>query len=200
LRRAIAAALALAIVLLVQDTPTNEIARTPTLDLAHLDVRPGDVVFISVPGAFWADLASKTSLPRFRHGHVGIAVTGGAAPDIVHASGNPVAENAVVVRVPLTVFAHEAQRIDVFRPRDGAAAVRAARAAAGFAARRLPFDAAFSLQSRDSLYCTELVWRALNEGYGRDTVPRKQSIGGREMILLSDLETSPLLAPAGTAR
>jgi hypothetical protein len=187
-------------VLLTQDGALTVPAEAPApaLVVRGLDLRPGDVVFISVPGAFWADLASRTSLPRYRHGHTGMIVRGGPAPQVVHASGNPVAADAVVVRVSLAEFTREAKRLDVFRPGDRAAAARAAREAESFAARRLSFDQEFSIDSRDSLYCTELIWRALSFGYGRDVIPQKHWVGGRAMIFMSDLETASVLARVET--
>lgn len=156
-------------------------------------LKPGDVVFFSAPDFFWARMASRWSLPRYRHGHVGMVVDAGGRLLIVHATGSPLATDAHVVAVPLNDFLADATRVDVFRLDDAAAAVRATEKAKAFAAARLPFDKAFSLESTDQLYCSELVWRALSAGYGRDIVPTKSRVAGNDAVLLSDLENAPQL-------
>ncbi|MDR3527942.1 MAG: YiiX/YebB-like N1pC/P60 family cysteine hydrolase [Rhizomicrobium sp.] len=190
-----------AAIVLFQDSRvgTGSLAPMAVIPVVH-DLRPGDVVFVTLPGAFWARLASRWSLPQYRHGHVGMVVTTGDDPFVVHASGNPAQTDAKVVRVRLKEFARGAQRLDVFRPNDAAAALRAAQAADEFALRAVKFDTEFSLESRDRLYCTELIWRALNSGYGRDTVPIKSHFAGREAVFLSDLETSQYLRLVETVR
>ncbi len=180
------------------DTPNQEaqaFASPPELNVAQLEgLRPGDVVFIAIPDAFWARMASEWSLPRYRHGHVGILVkTGMGTILVVHAGGNPSQEDARVVAVPLREFARGAARLDVFRPTNENAAPRAARIAKSFADARLRFDTKFSLATTKSLYCTELVWRSLSAGYGWDILPVKSRVAGYEAVLLSDLEIAPQL-------
>lgn len=159
-------------------------------DLGRLQA--GDVIFLSAPNALWARLASQWSLPRYRHGHVGMIVIGrDGQPMVVHAAGDPTRSRATVRAVSLAKFLEEAETAAVFRMKDQAAAPAAAAAAAGFARRRAPFDTDFSLESRDRLYCSEMVWRALSAALHRDVVPRKYSDYGRPTIRLSDLETLP---------
>lgn len=43
----------------------------------------------------------------------------------------------------------------------------------------VPFDAAFSLESDDALYCTELIWRIYTAATGRDLTPSKHHILGK---------------------
>lgn len=161
-------------------------------------LRPGDVVFISVPDAFWAQIAARWSLKRYGHGHVGMVVA--VARDravVVHAGGSPTRGQAKVRRAGLCAFADEATRIDVFRPTDERAAQKAARAADGYAAQGLTFDSDFSLATTRRLYCTEMIWRALSAGYGRDILPAKSRLAGRAAVLPRDLETAPVLRWVG---
>ena len=60
-------------------------------------------------------------------------------------------------------------------------------------ARGAPFDAAFSLDTEEALYCTELVWRALTAAAGEDAAPRKTERVGRLFVAIDDLQASPLL-------
>lgn len=161
----------------------------------------GDVVFITVPNAFWARLASRWSLPEYRHGHVGIvAEVGARGVVVIHAGGSPTRGEARVERSTWHDFVHGAIRADIFRPRDAKAAQAAAAAAAMFVKQRLTFDSDFSLDTRNALYCTEMAWRALSAGFHRDILPEKSHVLGRDAVLLRDLETSPFLRLTKTVK
>lgn len=159
-------------------------------DLGRLE--PGDVIFFSAPRALWARLASEWSLPAYRHGHVGMIVAGrDGVPMVVHASGDPTRRKATVRAVSLDKFLEEAESATVFRMRNRSAAATAAAEVQGYARRRLLFDSDFSLSSRDKLYCSEMVWRAMSAALHRDVVPKKGFDYGRATIRLRDLEASP---------
>lgn len=174
----------------------EDVARAEVGRLPHL--RPGDVVFISVPDALWARIAAQWSLPRYGHGHVGMVVaTGAGGVIVVHAGGSPTRGEARITRTPLADFAHAAQRIDVFRPVRDEAARQAAAAADDYAAQRLGFDADFSLDTPKRLYCTEMIWRALSAGFHQDVLPVKSRLAGRAAVLPRDLETTSYLRLIG---
>lgn len=176
----------------VRQSQPERVLQVDARDLRLL--QPGDVVFISVPTAFWAVLASNWSLPEYRHGHVGMVSRAGPGRlAVVHASGNPTLANAKVIAVPLAEFVEGASRVDIFRPTRKSAALGSAAAADGFARAHLAFDSDFSLATPRSLYCSELVWRALSAGFGQDILPRKSRVAGRDAILLRDLESSRYL-------
>ena len=61
----------------------------------------------------------------------------------------------------------------------------------------LPFDRGFSLETENSLYCSELVWRALSAGAGEDVVPTKSERFGRVYVSMSDLSENALAREAG---
>jgi uncharacterized protein YycO len=157
------------------------------------EMRSGDIVFLSAPGVFWADAASRWSDPVYRHGHVGVVEVRGGEVFVVHAKGDPTRSRARVTREPLALFLADARAVSVFRPTSARAAAVAAQVAEDHARRRTPFDGQFSLASADRLYCTELVWRALSAGYGRDVVPVKTAPFGHVAVRLSDLEHAPVL-------
>lgn len=161
--------------------------------LALPPIEAGDVVFIAVERAFWSRAASRFSAHGF--GHVGIAAR---SPQgrvlIVHAGGSPSSGDAPVLAVEASAFTHEADRIAVYRPHaNGAARASAGEAALGFVREGAHFDAAFSLDTVDALYCSELVWRALSSALQRDVVPEKTMILGLPGVSLADLEDSPAL-------
>ncbi|MFO1186236.1 MAG: YiiX/YebB-like N1pC/P60 family cysteine hydrolase [Alphaproteobacteria bacterium] len=156
-------------------------------------VEAGDVVFIAVDRAFWSRAASRFSAHGF--GHVGIAAHDeGGQLLIVHAGGSPSAGDAPVLAVPAEIFAREADRIAVYRPHASVAErISAGRVALDFVQAGAHFDAAFSLDTTDALYCSELVWRALSSALHRDIVPDKTWIVGLPGVSLADLERSPTL-------
>ena len=176
---------------LAPDPTPHHRAGVDIVDPADLGrLQAGDVIFLSAPKALWARLASQWSLPRYNHGHVGmIVIDRDGRPLVVHASGDPTRSHSTVRAVSLAKFLEEAESAAVFRMNDRAAAPAAA-AASAFARRRVPFDTDFSLKSRNKLYCSEMIWRAMSAALHRDVVPRKYSDYGRLTIRLSDLETS----------
>lgn len=152
----------------------------------------GDVVFLSAPQALWARLASQWSLPEYKHGHVGMVIIGrDGQPLVVHASGDPTRSKATVRAVSVAKFFEEARAATVFRMKDRAAARDAAARVEGYARLRLLFDTDFSLKSKNRLYCSEMIWRAMSAALRRDVVPRKAWDYGRPTIRLRDLESSP---------
>lgn len=161
--------------------------------LALPPIEAGDVVFIAVDSAFWSRAASRFSAHGF--GHVGIAaLDAGGHLLIVHAGGSPAAGDAPVLAVAAAEFAREANRIAVYRPHaEASRRVSAGRAALGFVEAGAHFDAAFSLDTTDALYCSELVWRALSSALQRDVVPEKTWLLGLPGVSLADLEKSPAL-------
>lgn len=66
----------------------------------------------------------------------------------------------------------------------------------------MPFGRGFSLKSANSLYCSELVWRALSAGAGKDAVPLKSERFGRVYVSISDPSENDLAREAAviTAR
>lgn len=164
------------------------------------ELRAGDVIFLSAPKALWARLASQWSLPKYNHGHVGMIIIRDGKPMVVHAAGDPTQSRATVRAVSVGKFLEEAESASVFRMKDPTAARAAAAQAQRFADLRYPFDTDFSLKSRDKLYCSEMIWRAMSAALHRDVVPHKYSDYGRPTIRLSDLETSADLTLIARAR
>lgn len=170
---------------------------------SHLDaaalaatLQPGDVVFIGSDHALWGQVGALAMGDGGPYAHVGIAVAG---PDggilIAHAGGSPTNPDAEVAAAPVAQFLGRAERAGVHRPSGLAETARraAAERALAYAEGGALFDAAFSLETEDRLYCTELVWRALSYAADADAVPDKTRRGGRVFIALDDLRAAPLL-------
>lgn len=154
---------------------------------------PGDLLFKGAESGTGARIAASWSLGDKRWGHVGIVAEDGAS--VIHADTG---ENALrgepgeVRKVPLSVYIADATALGHYAvfltgfQRD--AYISYAEAAVG-----LPFDRGFSLKSENSLYCSELIWRALSTGAGRDILPRKSERFGRVYVSVSDLSEHKLV-------
>lgn len=197
--------------------PALEEALAPLLE-------PGDLVFKGADSGPATQLAASWSDGDRRWGHVGIVLspakpgecpaeeqsTGAVQKQcnsdtiVVHADTGPgpgeeaLPPGAVIgaVRaVSLDQFLGEADHAGLFRLQIGPEARAAMLDWAAEAARvHTPFDRGYSLASENSLYCTELVWRALSAGLGEDAVPQKSRRLGRVYVALSDLSQHPLAA------
>lgn len=172
-------------------------ARAEARDLveaARAEARAGDVLFKSGDG-FWGVMAARFSRENEGFGHVGLVVAGeDGALAVIHAGGDPLAGDGRVQRARLDDFLRRSTSAALYRPRLDEAALALALAYAEAAlARNAPFDAAFSLDTDDALYCTELVWRALTVAAGEDAAPRKTERAGRQFVAIDDLQASPLL-------
>lgn len=163
---------------------------------ALAEARPGDVLFKN-GGGLWGRLAARFSENDDGYGHVGMVDTG---PDgalvVIHAGGDPATGNGRVQATGLAQFLRAAKGAALYRPKldapHAAIALSYVEAAAG---RNAPFDSAFSLDTEDELYCTELVWRALSRAVGEDVVPEKSERSGKVYVAIDDLQESPWLAP-----
>lgn len=185
-------------------------------------LQPGDLLFKGASTAVWTQMASQWSHGDTRWGHVGMIICAGTrtrdadanlpAPAqqkrcsgdvlVVHADTGPDEGEAnlppgevigEVRAVSLDEFLGEADEVGLFRlmvtPEQRA---RMTDWAAGAAMAHTPFDRGYSLDSENSLYCTELIWRAMSAALGRDTIPQKSRSMGRVYVALSDLSLHPL--------
>jgi len=131
------------------------------------------------------------------YSHVGIVVIESGRAFVIHASPGHDPRTDRVVKEPWSVMVSPARITSarIFRSADDSTAQRvgfvAAAAAQQFERDALPFDHEFSLATPQTLYCTELVWRAYRAA-GIDL--RGRSFGSdRRYLLPSDLIKSGLL-------
>lgn len=170
------------------------------------ELQPGDLVFKGASTAVWTELAARWSVGDKRWGHVGIvtavpdgccgpimvvhADTGTGDPDRIAGPGEEIGE---VRAVPLSQFLSDVDQVGLFRldmtPAEKSGMIDFAADAAD---QHIPFDRGYSLDSPNNLYCTELVWRAMSAGLGRDALPEKSHSMGRIYVALSDLSLHPL--------
>ncbi len=135
-----------------------------TIDYSLL--QEGDLVFRQGNGILSQALELRDKNSQFSH--VGIVKIIDNLPLIIHAStGKPLGNNAIVKMESIEDFLQKdlASAVGVYRLDRANYNLRknAANLAYQYSLKQVPFDADFSLQSEDKLYCTELVWRAYLE-------------------------------------
>ncbi len=159
-------------------------------------VQAGDLLFKGANTGAGTQLAAIWSLGDKRWGHVGIAVENGdGSLSVIHADTGGRRETGAVVRVSLSDYLSDVNDLGVYRV-DLAGPARASYLAYAESAVGRPFDRSFSLTSGNSLYCSELVWRAMSEGLGEDALPEKSERMGRIYVSVSDLAEHPLTREA----
>ncbi|MFN4225034.1 MAG: YiiX/YebB-like N1pC/P60 family cysteine hydrolase [Hyphomonas sp.] len=158
-------------------------------------LKSGDLLFKGAGTGAGTRLAASWSLGDKRWGHVGIVTDGGRS--VIHADTGKPGEVGAVRKVALADFLADVETLGLY---DIDLTGEAREKYLGFAesAVGLPFDHGFSIRSENSLYCSELVWRAMSAGLGRDAIPEKSERLGRTYVSLSDLSEHPLLHEAAT--
>ena len=140
---------------------------SPAFSIDPYLLEEGDLVFRRGRG-----ITSRLALlsdARCIYSHVGLLILDGTEPRVVHVVPAESAGDSSQVRVePLTTFidvehasAVSVRRLEHDRSRHYAAL--SASAARDYVRQALSFDTRFDLDSRDRMYCTELVWRAYLE-------------------------------------
>lgn len=148
---------------------------------------PGDLLFKGAATGVGTRVAADWSLGDKRWGHIGIVVPGpDGALEVVHADTGAPGEGGEVRQVPLATFLSDVSDLGVYTI-DLEGPARRAYLAYAQAAVGKPFDHGFSLADDDALYCSELVWRALSAGLGKDAVPEKSTRLGRIYVSISDI-------------
>lgn len=155
----------------------------------------GDLLFKGAETGAGTRVAASWSLGDKRWGHVGIVADGGRS--VIHADTGEPGEVGAVRKVALADFLADVETLGIYEIHLTGEA-RAAYLAFADAAVGLPFDHGFSVRSENSLYCSELVWRAMTAGLGTDAIPEKSVRLGHTYVSVSDLSEHPLLRETAT--
>jgi len=180
---------------LLQQIVTAAAALAFTAGLAEAEILPdragpivpGELLFKGAGTGMGTRLAADWSLGDKRWGHIGIVVTGpDGALEVIHADTGAPGESGEVRQVSLAAFLSDVADLGVYEV-DLQGPARSAYLAYAEAAVGKPFDHGYSIASDDSLYCSELVWRALSAGLGEDALPVKSKRLGRTYVSVSDI-------------
>ena len=124
-------------------------------------VKTGDVICRAGNG-IWSDLAKELSIREKRFSHAGVILV---APDgsitVIHAEANDYTGFGSVQEQPLVQFLCGGEETMIFRLRKQFNTVEFERCARHYLG--YPFDFKFDLQTTDRLYCTEFVYRVLED-------------------------------------
>ncbi len=181
--------------LLIAATASAEI-----LPSALPPVEAGDLLFKGAGTGTGTQIAAIWSHGDKRWGHVGIAVANqDGSLSVIHADTGAPRQTGKVVRVSLADYLSDVSDLGVYHI-DLTGPARTAYLAYAETVVGRPFDRAFSLESDTSLYCTELVWRAMSAALGEDPLPAKSQRLGTDYISVSDLSGHPLLREAAVVR
>lgn len=143
-------------------------------------VQNGDLILRRGKGIM-SDIAASFSITDRRFSHVGIIVMDGRVAHVVHSVHDDDKGYNGVVREPLSDFLGDVSDWAVYRLKlDRQQQDKLARTASRYAHQHIAFDTRFDLDSRNVMYCTELVWRASAEVSQPNLIqPTAQKSGGR---------------------
>ncbi|MGC1248784.1 MAG: YiiX/YebB-like N1pC/P60 family cysteine hydrolase [Spirulinaceae cyanobacterium] len=141
----------------------NPIESKPPLTINSDLIASGDIIFRQGNSLLSRTVISVDENASFSH--VGLVEIIKDSPYVIHAStGEPFGKNAKVKIETLEAFLakEETTAIALYRVREQyqSTVEQAVLFAHSYASKKLPFDQEFNLETEDSLYCTELVWRA----------------------------------------
>lgn len=146
---------------------------------------PGDIVLRRGNG-IWSGFFARLNRRDRRFSHVGVAVRDHGELKVVHAEADDDGADGEVRLDDFRAWTAAGRQFLVLRLDDRAAAARTADAALAMHAAVLPFDLDFDLDDPGAVYCSELAWRALAAGLGRDPLPEKPVVGGRPAVLIEN--------------
>ena len=154
------------IFLMVVPTALNESLAAPPLTIRLAALESGDLIFRRGSSALSRLVLETDRETTFSH--VGLVWKSGTDTRVIHVSVSEDPHEPDVVRVdPIARFLapDRATAYAVYRyeSSSGHAAEEAIGAALRYLARRVPFDAAFDVETPERLYCAEFVWRAYLE-------------------------------------
>ncbi len=156
----------------------------------ELPVQPGDLIFVRRP-SLWSEIAVQFSPNDRRFSHVGIFVRDRGQAYVVHAAGSPTDPTGSVRKEALSEFLGDTSTIGVFRLRLSAESVAGMiERALEISAQAYKFNSSFVLGQEKAFYCTELIWKILNDVAKIDIVPVKRTYLSQTYIGLDDLTRS----------
>jgi len=144
------------------------------------ELRTGDIVLLGNDSA-WGFVARRFADSDDRWSHAGMVLREGRRVSVVHMDGSPMGGH--IRREPFADFTAHARHLRVVRPGlDAAQRSDVGGWLQGHVVRDTPFDTGFRLDEGPAMYCSELVWQALDEVAmtpGVDSLPR---VAGRVYV------------------
>ncbi len=152
-----------------------------------IPLRAGDVVLRHGHG-LWSRLFAQLNARDQRFSHAGVVILDAQRQwRVVHADVDDRTGSGRVRMESWHDFVDQTSQIALLRVGDERVATGIVDAALAMHQELLAFDLTFDLSRSDAVYCTELVWRALTLASGRDPLPVKPWVNGREVVLIENL-------------
>ena len=144
------------------------------------ELRTGDIILLGNDSA-WGFVARRFADGDDRWSHAGMVLREARGVSVVHMDGSPMGGH--IRREALPAFTAHARHVRVARPALGPAQrAQVGGWLRGQVARDTAFDTGFRLDDDPAMYCSELVWRALDQVAmtpGVDSLPR---VAGRVYV------------------
>ncbi|MGI6460142.1 MAG: YiiX/YebB-like N1pC/P60 family cysteine hydrolase [Candidatus Hydrogenedentales bacterium] len=153
-----------------------------------LPVQSGDLVFRAGKGR-WSSHFRDMSQRDKRFSHVGVVAVDESGFIVVHASADDSTGFGAVSAEPIATFIAGHDDIAIFRVRSEQA-LRDEIASLCISKIGAPFDSRFDLSNQDAVYCTELVWFAVNTAMGKEMI-RTTTVKGVEIVAVDDCYSGP---------
>ena len=150
---------------------------------APVEIKRGDIVLRRGDG-LWTQWFVDASTREKLYSHVGIAVTDGKAPMVVHSEADDMGADGRVKRDRWSVFQAGSFAAAAYRISDDPA-LRERIAQAAERRLGMPFDPSFSLADTNRLYCSQFVRDAVNEAAGREVIGVTMQ-GGVAIVAVDD--------------
>lgn len=151
------------------------------------ELRTGDIVLLGNDSA-WGFVARRFADGDSRWSHAGMVIRDGKGVAVVHMDGSPLGGR--IRRESFAAFTGQARYVRVVRPAlDAGKRARVGEWLDIQLRRGTPFDTSFRLDDHLAMYCSELVWRALEHVAmtpGSDSLP---SLAGRDYVPVDRLAT-----------
>ena len=170
------------------DVQSSSLVTSSSFETYKAQIRDGDIIFRG-RDAGWGNLGAQLSDIDKRYGHVGVIRRRGNNLHVIHAAGDPLQDHGRVREDSLDDFLTRSNRSGLYRLTftseqrqifdDYIDQVLQA---------GMPFDTAYSLDSLDALYCTELIWRGWMAAIDRDPILEKTEWRGKNVLALDDLQ------------
>ena len=166
-------------------------AEAPTQVDVESQFQPGDLIFRRGTGIV-SDFARNFSSGERRFSHVGLVAERDRHQVVVHAIYDRQLNRDGVVSDSVVEFLDGTADWALYRVAlPDSRRERIADVALEILDKGLPFDNQFSLVSADSLYCTEFIWRVVNDVAGRELIRPSIASNDTKIVAIWDVYSGP---------
>lgn len=176
---------------ITQDGSVSPVSKMPMPSVEKLE--DGDIILRRGDGII-SDMARNFSTSDKRFSHVGIVAHVGSRVSVIHSIQEEEKGFDGVVAEEMPGFMQEAQDWAIYRIRLPADIRKEiAHKALTVATKGIRFDNDFDLDTRNAMYCTELLFHVINESTGKHLIQPRSRVLGRSFISIEDSYRNPAM-------